>query len=52
MTLVGTGMHGDAMGSRGDALFCNADDVRNPVVPGIAEKGDFVDVDAETGHHF
>lgn len=50
MPLVGTGMHGDAVGARGEGDLRQTAEIGDPMRPRISEGRDLVDVDGELGH--
>jgi hypothetical protein len=50
VTPIRTGMDGDAVSAGGNALFHSTENIGDSVVPGIAEQGNLVDVDAQVGH--
>jgi hypothetical protein len=45
MPFIGPWMYGDALRTSLQAQGCSARDAWNPQVPGVANQGDFVEVD-------
>src|SRR6185437_2014936 len=50
MPLVGTGVHGEPVGSRAEAEPRNIRDARPRQVTAVADVGDSVEIDGEIGH--